>query len=594
MNQGKGFWGGLLAIPLMGAIALTIPQSSNSQTVEKSADDIQLEQRIMNLSGRQQLEDKVTQVQALSLAQGIAKLRLFKQSADAKTVGCVDTRKMTFANKYVMSFDEQGAPCRIYDLSFPNIQALFTRKKVTQVPVRKITSKDYLNLLDGNLNAINRTNYEYQKIFNPLVAARGSWVSKLKFKYQPTVVPGSKGGVNEVGLPQSFSLADLNIGDNFHFNKETIQQAQILLADLKKVELQSGINSGNGIASEYFTQVMNKPETILQGIRFNWNDLDKVYDVVLEADFLPIKGPVVLVDYQRQYKFAVEKMFRGFLSSALESLTRVIANPIMSSVVNVVVTDAFEQLELMYDYQMLQLEDSLKTISKDEKSEIAKAVLPEKALNILYGQRSDLFSSYILSVVQKKEFDWQSFDKLGRTARYNNEKQRQIMMGKMNSKLVLEKKCQVDFFEDYFAICSKDSQQNAIYSLISDQALLNKDFGAPMIYRYARPYETSVVRGLTWVLSAALRVVGLPLSRTITYQVDSILKGYMRAGLLDEALLRNKLYTEGQKGNLTENKQSILKWLYIQNLNPFLPKSSVSENNLITINKQLLGLSEQQ
>ena len=169
MNQGKGFWGGLLAIPLMGAIALTIPQSSNSQTVEKSADDIQLEQRIMNLSGRQQLEDKVTQVQALSLAQGIAKLRLFKQSADAKTVGCVDTRKMTFANKYVMSFDEQGAPCRIYDLSFPNIQALFTRKKVTQVPVRKITSKDYLNLLDGNLNAINRTNYEYQKIFNPLV-----------------------------------------------------------------------------------------------------------------------------------------------------------------------------------------------------------------------------------------------------------------------------------------------------------------------------------------------------------------------------------------------------------------------------------------
>jgi hypothetical protein len=212
----------------------------------------------------------------------------------------------------------------------------------------------------------------------------------------------------------------------------------------------------------------------------------------------------------------------------------------------------------------------------------------------LYGQKSDLFSAYILAVAQQKEFDWQNFDKLGRTARYSAEKQRDIMMGKMNSKLVLEKKCDVELFQNYFAVCSKNGQKNALYSIISDQTLAVKNFGAPLIYRFQRPYEVSLIRGGTWALSVALRIVGLPLSRTITYQLNSILKNFMKAGVMDEALLKNNLTAQKDAGVLAGDQNGMLNWLFIQNLNPFLPKSINSENNLIVINKQLLGISELQ
>jgi hypothetical protein len=593
MNQGKWIFGVLSALPLVGMISVTMPSIGNGQTEERSADDILLEQRIEALSDKNVLKVE-TMAKPFSLSESIAKLRAFKQTADAKTPSCVDARKTIFSNKYVMTFDAQGKPCRIYDLSFPNLQALFTRKKATQVPVRTMTSKDYLNWLDGNMDGITQTNDQYKRNFNVRFAARNSWISKLKFRNKPVAVPGSKLSLLDVGLPQSFSLADLDIGNQFRFDARTLGEVQGLMNELKKTEVMSGISESEGIASEYLIKVMNKPETLLQGVRFNWNDLDKVYDVVLEGDFLPIKGPVALVDYQTQYKYAVEKMFRSFLSSGLEQLSRFIPNKIISSVVEVLISDSFEQIELMYDYQMLQLEDSLKTIAMDSRSGLAEEITPNYALNVLYGQRSDLFSSYILAVAQSKEFDWFAFDKLGKTARYNVEKQRDVMMGKMNSRLVLEKKCEVEFFQEYFAICSKAGQKNAVYSLISEQSIVVKNFGAPMIYRYARPYETSLVRGGTWVLSVALRIIGLPLSRTITYQLDGILKKSMRAGLLDEALLKNNLTTKKQSGVLSADHASMLNWLFIQNLNPFLPKTLASENNLVAINKQLLGISELQ
>ncbi len=205
-----------------------------------------------------------------------------------------------------------------------------------------------------------------------------------------------------------------------------------------------------------------------------------------------------------------------------------------------------------------------------------------------------MVSSYILAVAQQKEFDWQNFDKLGRTARYSAEKQREIMMGKMNSKLVLEKKCDVELFQSYFAVCSKNGQKNAVYSIISDQTFAVKNFGAPLIYRFQRPYEVSLIRGGTWVLSVALRIVGLPLSRTVTNQLNSILKNFMKSGIMDEALLKNNLTAQKDAGVLAGDQNSMLNWLFIQNLNPFLPKSINSESNLIAINKQLLGISELQ
>lgn len=592
MNHGIGLMKGLSVLPIAGFLSIAISSTSQSQVVEKSADDLLLEQRVQAVAADIS-ENKQSQA-VFSMADAIGKLRSFKATADSKVMACQDVTKKLFGRKYVLTFDAQNKPCRIYDLSFPNLQSLFTRKKATQIPVRMITSKDYLNWMDGNMEALQQSNEEYKKYFNPRIAARNSWTSKLRFKNIPTAVPGSKATLFDQGLPQSFSLADLDIGNRFRFDSRTMSELTQLLSEVKKSEMAFGLTESEGIASDYLIKVMNTPETLLQGIRFNWNDMDKVYDVILEADFLPIKGPVALIDYQRQYKYAVEKMFRSILSSGLEQLARFIPNQMVSAAVEVLVDDAFEQLEMAYEYQMLQLEDALKTVAADDKSSLAIEISPNYALNLLYGQKSDLFSAYIMTVAQQKEFDWQNFDKLGRTARYSAEKQRDVMMAKMNSRLVLEKKCDVELFQNYFAVCSKNGQKNALYSIISDQSLVVKNFGAPLIYRYQRPYEVSLVRGGTWILSVALRIVGLPLSRTVTYQLNSILKNFMKAGLMDEALLKNNLTAQKDAGVLSGDHSGMLNWLFIQNLNPFLPKSLNSENNLISINKQLLGISELQ
>ncbi len=586
-NQGIWIFRWLSVLPLFFAVTMLTSEKVKSETQEiqqtsqetqRTAEDELLEQRVMSLSEEAMPSQKNSKIlemtRTMTLSEALSKLRAFNQIADGKTSKCVDSKKTLFDSKYVLSLDESGKPCRIYDLSFPNLKSLLTRKKASQVPIRRMTSKEYLNWLDGSMDANNENNEQYKKYFNPLIAGRYSWVRKLKFKNRPEAVPGSKESFFDLGLPQSFSLADLDLGNDFSFNYQLDNEFQ---------------TDTDEFVPEYLLKVMKNPETFLQGIRFNWNDFDKVYDVVLDASFLPIKGPVALVDYQRPYKFAVEKMIRAILSTGLIQLSKKLPNKMISTIVEVAVSDTFEQLDFMYEYQMLQLEDSLKTLAINQKTSEEELFSTNLALNVLYGQRSDLFSNYIQSVIQKKEFDWQAFDKMGKAARYGVEKQREISMGKMNSRLVLEKKCEVEFFQDYFAICFKNGQKDALYSLISTQSMAVKNFGAPMIFRYDRPYETTLFRGGTWVLSIALRIIGLPLSRTVTYKLDSILKNYMHSGLMDEALLKNNLTHKKQLSGLAMENESLLKWLFIQNLNPFLPKTQASENSLIEINRQLLG-----
>jgi len=574
----------LLPILISLAFSTTAHTQTSSQTT-KSSDDLRLEQLL-----KSHMDEKALHAPAkpFSMSEAIQTLQTFK--AAAKTEKCADASKTLFEQKYVMTADAQGKPCRVYDLSFPNLKALFTSLKPMQVPVRAVTSAEYLNWINGNGNAVANQNSQYRRNFNPRQAARNSWIAGLKFRQRPQAVFGSRLFPNEIGLPQSFTLADLDLGQKFQFDSKTQNQIQSLLNEVRSNK-NAVLDDADDILSAETLETLNKPESILKKIKFNWNDLEKVYDVAIEGNFLPFSGPVVLIDYQTQYKYAVEKMIRSFLTSGLTQLARTIPNPTVSAIVEVAVTDVFEQIELMYDSQMLQFEGALRSHMADASITVEDMALSNRALNLLYGQKSDLFSNYILSVVQGKPFDWTAFERMGKSSRYSNEKARDIMMSKMNSRLVLEKKCKTEIIQDYFAVCSINGQKNAIYSLISERNIFSKSFGAPMIYRYSRPYEAAALRGGAWLLSIAVRVIGLPISRNLTGYLDNQLKSFMHSGLLDEALMKQNLSAQMRAGqSLTSEGQSIMTWMYIQNLNPFTPKSMNSENKLIAINKQLIGM----
>lgn len=571
----------LASFMLIGILSssMAFAQVQEAQT----ADEKLLEQRILTELPAVQ-NNKASE--AFSMPKALANLRAFQRAA-AQTPKCADAAKTVFSKKYVLTKDASGKPCRIYDLSFPNLKTLFSAKKTLQVPVQKLKAKEYLNWLDGNYEAIEQSREAFRQTFNPLQAAKESWINRLKFRHQPTPVAGSQASSQDLGLPRSFRIADLEIGSQYQFDSQTQKEIQDFIA-----ELQNYASPLENAESQYMVKVLKTPEALLQGIRFDWNDLDKVYDVVLEGEFLPFSGPVALIDYQTQYKYAVEKIFRSILSSGLQRISQFIPNKMMAATVTAVVNDAFEQIEMAYSYQMLQLEDTLRDgvvrrsdigISSDDSS---------RAFNILHGQRSDLFTAYILAVAQGKPFDWTAFETMGKNARYNVEKQRDILMSKMNSKLVLEKKCQTEFMKDYFAICTKAGKKDSIYSIISEQKVATKSFGAPLIFRYQRPYETSLRRGGTWALSLALRIFGIQVSQQAVTQLEPVLKSFVNAGILDEALMRNSYSTAQRSGaSLSAEDSQLLQWLYMQNLNPFLPKSVEAEDRIIAANKNFLGLN---
>jgi hypothetical protein len=90
-------------------------------------------------------------------------------------------------------------------------------------------------------------------------------------------------------------------------------------------------------------------------------------------------------------------------------------------------------------------------------------------------------TSYIMSVAQGTQFDWQAFEKAGKSVRYSLDKQRDVLMDKTHSRLVLEKGCKTEIVNDYFAVCYKNGVKDGLYSLISEQNLAFKNMGAPLI-----------------------------------------------------------------------------------------------------------------
>ncbi len=564
-------------------IAAVMNANQTLAQTEMSADDLELEQRVMSTVK--------TKVQAATKAPKptLAHIQSFLKKSKDSQPKCVDAKKVPFADKYVLTYDAQGNPCRIYDLSFPNLRAVVKAVPMFQMPVRQLASKDFINALDGDWNAIQNRNSEYNLRFNARTAARTSFVSTLKFKNKPKAVPGSQATSSDVGLPVSFSLADLELNSSLDLAPATKNQLNDVLQALDADTAMSAEKTSQ--VRQYFMTVLNQPQKVLQSVKFNWNDLNKVYDVAIDGDFLPLMGPVELVNFQTQYKGVVEKLFRSILSSVLVQLPRLIPNRTIGAIVEVAVDDIFEQIDVMYEYQTNRLEQTLKNIKNYPVSAADLPSLETRALNILYGQRADLMNAYIMSVATGAPFDWEAFEKTGKSARYSIEKQRDILMDKTHSRLVLEKGCKTEIVNDYFAICYKNGVKDGVYSLISEQNIAFKNMGAPLIHRYKRPYEVSVIRGGTWLLSVGLRVVGLPLNRTVTYQLNNLLKGFMRAGVVDEAFLQNSLYKNKMAGTATIEAQNILSWMYIQNLNPFLPKTMKFETALIEANKSLLGIN---
>ena len=498
-----------------------------------------------------------------------------------KAAGCDEHQRTTFGGgAYVLTADTNGQMCRIYDLSFPTVQTFLGGKRVSQIPLSTYTVQDFWDWTTGNVDAVLARHQNDPATSTP----QNSWASQISFHQEGgSVLQSLNAGVTQ-DLPASFHASDLEVG-NFALSPE--DRARVLKIGTQMRDLVP--NSQKSAQMEFWRTLADNPKSFLAKIRFDKNDAKKVYDVFLEGSFLPLKGPVALVDFENPYKPAVEGMIRNAVSSILINLSYSIPDPTVQKLVLLAITDSFDFLNQMYDYQNSQFEAALRSASVEHAATGMTSEISERSLNLLFGAQGNFLQQMILGAAQGKQIAWTDVERIGRTTRYDVEKVRSVRRATTNSRLVLKNSCQMTLVGDSFGICSKAGHMDAMYSLVSDFTVLNQDLGAPMIYRYSQPYQVSLIRGGSLLLSAAARIAPVPIPAFLMRTLSDQLKTFAMAGVVDEARLRQSLVAQKRSGKMLEpNSVSMLKALYVQNINPLLPKSEEAENAVIRANAGLL------
>jgi hypothetical protein len=500
----------------------------------------------------------------------------------APVAACNGSQVITFGDRYSMTYDAQAQkPCRIYDRSFPTLASMTGAQTVSKLPVQNFTAQDYLNWLDGKYDEVYSGVKTYQNMMKTPASAsavlQASWVSQLKFRsYRKAQLTWA--AVGSSTIPTSFHASDLDLGTDFQFNAQQQGEMQDLLAQIKN---EDPALFASAVPDAWQELVVN-PNAILNRIRFIWNDVEKVYEVVMEGGFLPLSGPVAMVDFNQPYKPALQRFVRMQIEKQVMKLTTMIPGAVTQRIIGVVLNDTFQFVEGIYTYQMNLLEPVLRNAAAGDSNTTGTSNY-DRALSILFSTRSSFFTDYIMAIIKGKAFDWNQIERLGQVARYKAEKQRDISVNNMNSKLALKSGCTTQLYHDYFAVCTKNGKEDGIYSLLSDTSVLFWSFGAPLVYRPATPAEVVMKRATTRILASGLRIVRLPILNFLTERLANELETYAMTGLYDEAFLRSSLLMQKHSTQPQDaDQENILKWLYIQNINPFMPKSETSDSKIIS------------
>ncbi|MCM2282820.1 MAG: hypothetical protein NDI61_13350 [Bdellovibrionaceae bacterium] len=513
---------------------------------------------------------------------------------------CPDAKYVRFAGKYMISMDgKTGQACKLYDLSFPTLKAFGQLLVFSGLPTQKYTAKDYLNWINGEeaavaakMQAFSSASHVASSVASSVaLTSIGSdsadWINDIEFRseFRDTPALAYKMQASRFGarqLPKSFRASDLQIGTRFQFSAPERENLKKVVALLR--------TTGTPEATvQTWTEAIDQPESFLSKIRFDWNDAKKIYDIALETDFVPLSGPVALVDFKSPHKPAVERLVRSVVGSALRSLAFLIPQRTVQNVVVVAIDDSFEFLEMMYAYQYNQLEDTLRASMSGKMKTTFPMGDMQSMLNLMFSAQSDFMSQYVITVAQGQKFDWNAVEKIGKRARYGLEKTRDVTMSEMNSRLALKKKCEMQITNGYFGICSRAGKKVALHSLVSKTSVLFWNLGAPKIHNYSAPAEVPLKRGIAYLLSVGARVMNLGIGYTISQNLSGALKSFAFSGMMDEALLRNQLWIDKQNGlPMDAETTRLFAVLYKQNLNPFLPHSESTEEKYIQINSQTL------
>lgn len=496
---------------------------------------------------------------------------------------CFDAEVTTLHEKYAVSLDGQGQLCRVYDLTFPHLKLLFkgkNKKSVASVPTQKFKSSDFSNWVNGDYDKVYQSVASFQKEnVNRKHKQVASWVKKLRFKKGSAPFANF---ANNSEMPQSFYASDINLGRKLKMSTLRKNQIKRIIASLAK--------SNPGSANyDQWSQLIDNPQNLLKKVRFDWNNVKKVYEIALEGQFLPINGPIALVNFDRPHKVFVEGILRRVVQIAVGQVLKRVAKGPTGLVVGYAINEAFVSIDMAYNYQMNRLEASFKdTLARG--SLVMSAQDAKRGLNHVYLGQVDLVSEAILRMVQGQKFPWDQLEAMGRKQHFQTEKLRDVMMDSSNNFLVKKKDCATEGMFSYFALC-KLPETDKLFSLITQFNVYGYNFGPIQTYSYEKPRTVLTRRALSYLLSTGLTIAKTPVPKWITSNLAKFLRQFAFAGIPEEAYLLSELSLKKSRVDLLPPEKPLLDMLYIQNLNVFTPKSIKHEDKIISANKKLLGIN---
>ncbi len=505
---------------------------------------------------QQQIQlERVSESPSASLAQVLPALQYLGTENSPR---CVEVSLQKNSEAFVTSFAANGEPCRLYNLAFPNASWL-NRLHSGAIPVQ-VLSPESVSQWFENAESLETNIESFQTQFN-VSELPNTWYGQLRFRHN-----------TENMAPQlEFNLSEIELDAPLVFQKE---EAEGILRLAKLA----------GYSSAPMENLVNRPESILESISLQWNPRSKAFDIFTNLQALPFGKPVVLVDYNLQYKHAAEKLIRQALLRSLRYAVSFLPNPTTRKLLTIALEDSFEFLEIEYAYQMNRLESVLENnIAGRAHTNIHSEHLT-KALNILAAQRSPLVQQYILARVLKQKFNLNELYKVGAQVRYQEAKTRESTRLRLHSQLVKKKSCQTQVVENFFAICARENGSRELYSLLSESKILAWNLGATRIHNFNARYKTLATRNAAWMLSSAVRMAPLPIPGFLSGQLVAIAKNVATEGLTEDARLLGALETTVGQAPDTSLLSTLIPYFYKQNLVPFAPKSLDMENNIIRAN----------
>lgn len=485
---------------------------------------------------------------------------------DNNNTKCVAASTVELSKRFMATRNVNGELCRIYDLSFPTLSSLFASKPSSTLRIKKPTLEDYRNFLNNKVGEVEGRRFlEEELTKNDL---DGSWYSKLKFK------PNRNLRMNADGVIQSFSFRDVEMFDKkIAFNQE---QRKYLTKMLK----------GYGATDSSVENFINNPKRFLEGMEFEYSTLKRAYEVFLDFDFLPISGPVTSVDHDLQYRGWLQKQIRSLVLSAINKLLEPVTVSMTGRIANVVINDAFEMIEMTYDFQRAQLEQVIRmALEGTIQTPLTRKELQD-SLYLLYVQDSGTVVAIIQQLIQTGTASIDNLYPYGKAASIQSYNLKISTSDSNFSKLYYELGCDLKDIGYFFARCDGGDE---VFSTLSESSFLFWNLGMTKIINLASPWEVVTKRTVSYLLSGAVRVFLMNFPDWITSNVISALKGYALAGVMDEAYVVSDIYEKSARGmRVTNFERETYLNIIDKNIIPFLPKSEESMNTIIEKHRRIL------